>query len=175
MTVEQYHSMIDDGVELLDGVIVQKAPKNPPHSYATRVTRRALESLVPKGWYVDEQEPITLESSEPEPDVMVIRGDVRAFADRHPGPRDVEIVIEAADSSAERDRFLKKRIYASAGIPCYWLADINQRHVEVYTQPKGGDYQVCTIHGAGDAIDVELAGEIVGSVRVNDLLPPNSR
>ena len=178
MTVEQYHAMIergilsnDDPVELLEGIIVCKMSKRPPHSSATRMTRRALESVIPDGWYVDEQEPITLENSEPEPDVMVIPGNPRDYSSRHPGPGDVAIVVEVSDSTVDRDRVLKKRIYARAGIPCCWLADINQRHVEVYRQPKGSDYQLCAIHRSGEAIEVELAGAVVGCVQVKDLLP----
>src|SRR5437660_1033177 len=92
LSVEQYHRMIetgilteDDPVELLDGWLVQKARKKPPHSQATRLTRTALARLIPPGWFVDSQEPITTASSEPEPDVLVIRGDLSQYRERHPG------------------------------------------------------------------------------------------
>jgi hypothetical protein len=92
ISVAAYHDMIDKGilksddpVELLEGVIVQKMGKNPPHRIATRATRLALERSIPTGWYVDTQEPITTDSSEPEPDVAVLRGDSRDYPDRHPG------------------------------------------------------------------------------------------
>lgn len=94
MGVEQYHAMIrsgilidDDPVELLEGWLVFKSPKNPPHRAATRLICEALESIIPTGWYVDSQEPITLADSEPEPDVAMIRGDTRRYLDRHPGPK----------------------------------------------------------------------------------------
>jgi hypothetical protein len=92
ISVAAYHDMIDKGilksddpVELLEGVIVQKMGKNPPHRIATRATCLALERSIPTGWYVDTQEPITTDSSEPEPDVAVLRGDSRDYPDRHPG------------------------------------------------------------------------------------------
>src|SRR5262245_7749406 len=117
LSVERYHAMIekgilgrDDPVELLDGLIVQKVSKNPPHRTSTWATRKALERVVPAGWYVDEQNPITLASSEPEPDVSVIRGTSRDYSARHPGGADVGLVVEVADATLDRDRGLKKRI-----------------------------------------------------------------
>jgi Uma2 family endonuclease len=123
-SVAQYHQMIrlgilteDDPVELLEGWIIHKMPKNPPHRAATKLTRNALEEIVPEGWYVDAQEPITLLDSEPEPDVVVVRGNTRDYLDRHPGSQDLALVVEIADSTLERDRTSKKRLYARAGIP----------------------------------------------------------
>src|SRR5262249_9952154 len=111
VTVEQYHHMIhqgilgpDDRVELLEGVIVQKVSKNPPHRTAKELTRQILDTVIPPNWYVAEQEPITLQRSEPEPDIAVIRGDPRRYAKRHPGPADVGFVMEIADSTLDRDR-----------------------------------------------------------------------
>src|SRR5437764_4239507 len=89
LSVDQYHDMIrigiltdNDPVELLEGVLIPKMPKNPAHALAKRLLRRALERLLPGGWFVDEQEPVTTTDSEPEPDIAVIRGDVRDYADR---------------------------------------------------------------------------------------------
>src|SRR5437868_3175756 len=96
LSVAQYHQMLDAGilteddeVELLEGWLVEKMTKHPPHRAATRLTRVALEKIVPAGWYVDTQEPVTTEESEPEPDISVIRGETRAYLERHPGPADV--------------------------------------------------------------------------------------
>src|SRR5687767_9121960 len=91
-SVDKFHEMLragiftaDDPVELLEGWLVPKMPKNPPHRVASRLIRKALEAIVPTGWYVDAQEPITTADSEPEPDVMAVRGDTRDYLDRHPG------------------------------------------------------------------------------------------
>jgi Uma2 family endonuclease len=117
LSVEQYHGMIeagilsaDDPVELLDGWLFTKKPKKPPHRIATRLIRQALEGLVPESWYVDSQEPVTTPDSEPEPDVMVVRGDTRQYFDHHPGAADLALVVEVADATLERDRTLKKRL-----------------------------------------------------------------
>src|SRR5688500_3555161 len=122
LSIEQYHQMIregilteDDPVELLHGRLTRKMPKNPPHRLATRRTRLALEACLPAGWFVEAQEPITTEDSEPEPHITVVRGSPDDYAERHPGPRDVALVVEVADGTLQRDRSLKKKIYASAG------------------------------------------------------------
>ena len=176
--VEQYHSLIDQGilgpddrVELLEGIIVQKMSKNPPHSTATGFTRSRLEQVIPPNWHVRTQEPITLQSSEPEPDVAVIRGDPRTYARRHPGPRDIGLVVEVSDTTQDRDRIIKKRIYATAGIPFYWLLDLNRRKLETYSEPKGSEYAHTAEYSEHESVAVILDGVTVGSVAVSDLLP----
>jgi len=143
-SVDEYHAMVragilgeNDRVELLDGWLVAKMTKNPPHRIATRRVRKALERVVPQGWYVDSQEPITLASSEPEPDGTVIRGDTSDYADRHPPAEAVALVVEVADASLEFDRTLKKAIYAQAGIPVYWIVNLIDGRLEVYVDPTG--------------------------------------
>jgi hypothetical protein len=78
----------DDPVELLEGWLVWKMPKNPAHRMTTRLTEKAFTDILPSGWYVDTQEPVTLDDSEPEPDVSVVRGSTRDYADHHPGQKD---------------------------------------------------------------------------------------
>ena len=178
ISVAAYHEMIDKGilksddpVELLEGVIVQKMGKNPPHRIATRATRLALERSIPPGWYVDTQEPITTDSSEPEPDVAVLRGDSRDYPDRHPGPDDAGIIVEIADATLDRDRILKKRIYARAGIPSHWILDLKQRRLETYSNPVHDDYRVCAVYGPGESVELTLDGVTAGRIAVADLLP----
>jgi Uma2 family endonuclease len=182
LNVNQYHDMIrggilteDDPVELLQGWLIPKMPKNPPHRAATRLTRMALEQLTPAGWYVDTQEPITTPDSEPEPDVMIVRGETRQYLDRHPGPEDLALVVEVAEATLERDRTLKKQIYAVAGIAVYWIINLPQRRVEVYTDPSGPgdapDYAQRRDYGIDDAVPVVIQGQEINSIAVRDLLP----
>jgi Uma2 family endonuclease len=178
LTVTQYHQMIaagiltsDDPVELLDGWLVQKMAKNPPHRVTTRFIREALESIIPDGWYVETQEPITLIESEPEPDVAIIRGDTRDYLDRHPGASEVVLVIEVADSTIERDRKLKQQIYARAGIPTYWIVNLVSYQLEIYTEPTPEGYRSQVILSQGST-NVLLDGQIIGSIEVNLLFPP---
>jgi Uma2 family endonuclease len=164
----------DDPVELLEGWIIHKMPKNPPHRAATKLTRNALEEILPSGWYVDAQEPITLEDSEPEPDVVIVRGNTRDYLDRHPGSQDLALVVEIADSTLERDRTSKKRMYARAGIPVYWIVHLCERKLEVYTEPidlaQQPTYQQRQDYSLSDEVAVAIEGREVGRLIVRDLL-----
>jgi Uma2 family endonuclease len=118
---------------------------------------------------------VTTRDSEPEPDVSVVRGRRRDYADRHPGPEDVALLVEVADTSLERDRGWKKRIYAAAGIPCYWIVNLIDGQVEVHAQPSGpgeqADYAAHQVYRRGDRIPVVLDGAEAGTIAVDDLLP----
>jgi Uma2 family endonuclease len=177
-TVAQYHRMVqlgilteDDPVELLAGWLVQKMTKNPPHRVATRLVRDALEAIVPDGWYVETQEPITLAESEPEPDVAIILGNTRDYLDRHPGATEVALVVEVSDSTLERDRTLKQIIYAQAGIAIYWIVNLSDRTLEIYSAPDDtGTYRTQQSIAEG-AIAVIIAGKAIGNLEVKQLLP----
>jgi Uma2 family endonuclease len=182
LTVAQYHAMAkagilgeDEPVELLEGWLVRKMTKYPPHTLATRLTRRAVEGILPPGWFVDSQEPVTTSESEPEPDVLVVRGDLRDFGERHPGPEEVALLVEVADSSLQYDRGTKKRIYARARIPVYWIVNLIERQVEVYTEPSGPrkrpDYRRHVNYGEAEEVPVLLDGVEVAHVPVRELLP----
>lgn len=182
LSVEQYHEMIragilqsGDPVELLEGVLVQKMPSNPPHRIAALLIREALGRIVPAGWYVDSQAPITTSDSEPEPDAVVVRGNTRQYHDRHPGPADLALVVEVSQASLTRDRGRKKRIYARSGVPVYWIVSLPDRRVEVYTGPSGPaetpDYGGRQEFGPSESVPVFLDGTEVGRLTVSDLLP----
>jgi len=182
LTVEQFHAMIRSGalksgdpIELLEGWLVNKMIKNPPHLVAVRKCRMALESILPTQWSLDIQEPITTADSEPEPDISVTRGDTTTLLDRHPGPEEVGLLVEVAEASLDRDRVWKKRIYAAAAIPAYWIVNLVEREVEVFTEPSGpGDrpeYETRQVFLPGDQVPVVLDGQEVGRIAVDDLLP----
>jgi Uma2 family endonuclease len=182
LTIAQYHEMIragilsdDDPVELLEGCLVTKMPRKPPHRLATGLVRTTLERVVPAGWYVDSQEPITLELSEPEPDATIVLGNRRDYAERHPGPRDLVLVVEVADASLDRDQTLKKRLYAEAGIPVYWILNLLDRRLEVFTDPTGSaeapDYRQEQHYGLGEEAPLRIEGREVARIAVADLLP----
>lgn len=165
----------DDRVELLEGRVVEKMTKNPPHRIATRKARVCLEGLVPNGWYVDSQEPIVTVDSEPEPDVAIIRGRSEDYVDANPGCEHVGLVVEIADVTLLRDRQLKGRLYARAAIPVYWIVNLVDRQVEVFEEPASSEspprylrHTVCT---PGQLLVVTLDGVRIGQVPVGDLLP----
>ena len=182
-TVSEYHAMIEvgilgpaDRVELLEGIWIKKLEEGPPHRIANGKTRRALEAILPAGWYLDSQEPITLDDSEPEPDVVIVRGRTEDYATAHPTPAVIPLVIEVADSSLRRDREAKRRIYARNGIAVYWIVNVADRVIDVFTGPSGPtalapDYATTTTYRPGDTVPVILAGTTIGTVNATDLLP----
>jgi Uma2 family endonuclease len=182
LTVAQYLAMgeagiltEDDRVELLEGWLVEKLTKHPPHASTTRRLRRLLEHAMPAGWLVLSQDPILTGDSAPEPDLAVARGDETTFQQRHPLSSEVALVVEVADSSLQQDRGTKKRLYARAGILVYWIVNLVDRQIEVYTDPAGPvaepDYRQRHFYGVADTIPVLLAGVEVGSLPVQELLP----
>lgn len=182
LSVEQYLDMArmgilttDDRVELLEGVLVAKMTKYPPHVLSTRLIMNALEGVVPAGWFVAKEDPIATSDSVPEPDCAVVRGTIRDYASRHPGSGEMAMVVEVADSSLGRDRGFKRRIYARAAIPIYWLANLVESRIEVYSDPTGPaskpEYRAVQVFGPDDAIPVVIDGREVARLAVRDLLP----
>ncbi len=91
--VEQYHAMVaagivgeDDPVELLEGWLVAKMTKKPPHTLAKGLVRDVIQRCLPAGWFIGSDDPLTTADSEPEPDVTVVRGERRDYRARNPGP-----------------------------------------------------------------------------------------
>jgi len=180
-TVEEYHALIDAGFfaedesfELLCGFLVHKMGKKRAHTLATQQLRELIEKML-VGFYADAQEPITTSDSEPEPAVSVMRGKRREYRSHQPLARDTLLVAEVADSTLAQDRGLKKSIYAKAGIPVYWIVNLVDRQIEIYTQPTGPapepGYADCQIYAAEAHVPVAIDGREVGQIAVKDILP----
>lgn len=179
-TVEQYHQLGDaailspeDRVELIDGWIREKPVQKPPHARSITRLVRVLPRIVPETYELLPQLPITLPTSEPEPDVVVARGPGERYDEMHPGPADVVLVIEVLDSTLDFDRGPKLLLYAAARLPVYWIVNIPDRRVEVYTNPRAGrrpTYRTRTDFRRGSKVPIVLNGRTVGEVAVNDLL-----
>ena len=179
LTVAEYHQLGEEGtlaedVELLEGLVVKKMPKNPRHVAVVKRLRRLLEAMFKGKWEVSSQDPVTLSASEPEPDVVLVRGTEEDYAQRHPGPADVGLLVEVSDSTLHRDRGAKKRIYAKAGIPVYWIVNLVNNQIEVYTQPSGPteppDYAGREVIDLASQLPVVLDGAIAGVLAVKDIL-----
>ena len=176
-SVAEYHQLIDIGIltedddlELLEGYLVHKMAPDPPHDVAIQKTNKCLVRLALPGWDVRCQCAITLDKSEPEPDFALVRGDETAYLARHPGPADIGLVIEVSDSTLPGDRDDKGRIYARAGIPIYWIVNVRDHWVEVYSAPSGDIYGKRVDFGVEQAIPLLLDGVMVGQIRGDEML-----
>jgi Uma2 family endonuclease len=165
----------EEKVELLDGLVVEKPVKNPPHQGATRRLTNRLPRLLPTGWFVQIQDVVGLQTSEPEPDASILRGDETSYDTRQPEPTDTGIVIEVAVTSLRLDRRSKGHLYAEAGIPVYWIINVADGLIEVYTDPDLAatppQYATRTDYRPGQDLPIVLDGTQVSSIPVADLLP----
>jgi Uma2 family endonuclease len=182
ISVERYHEMIeagvlteDDPVELLEGLLVEKTSKTQRHVFTTHRTRKSLERLAPVGWFVNIHDPVTTSDSEPEPDLSIVRGELRQYQTRHPGAQDLALVVEVSDSSLQRDRTIKLRLYARAMIPIYWIVNLVEGHIETYTDPTGPEekpsYRQRSDYGPADEVPFLIEGREIGRIAVREVLP----
>jgi hypothetical protein len=160
-------------VELIDGLIVEKGDMDPRHSVTTKRLGRRLEVLIPAGWFIRENNPLRVHATyEPLPDFAIVRGDPdTAYEDRHPGPADVAIVIEIADSTLPKDRGEKRVNYEKGRIGVYWIVNLIDRQVEVYTLRRRGGYGMARVFKPGQSVPVVIAGAEVGQIVVSEILP----
>ena len=184
LSVAKYEAMVASGVltkrdrvELIEGYLVQKMTKYPPHSVTTGVCEDAIERELPSGWHTRQEQPVRIpdRDSEPEPDVSVARGKRTDYLQLHPGPKDLALVVEVALSTVEDDRAMALT-YGGGGIPAYWLINIPDRQVEVYSEPSGSvgpiGYRRCEVLRPGDLVPLIIDGREVARIPVVDLLPP---
>ncbi len=142
-TIDEYHRLVDlgfftenDRIELIRGEIIEMAPKRTPHSVCNSTLFGELYRLLYDRANVRGQEPITLPSnSEPEPDVVIAKKKVDNYLAAYPTVEDIILVIEISDSTLQYDRETKLPLYAEAGINNYWIVNLVQNNLEVYTNP----------------------------------------
>jgi Uma2 family endonuclease len=158
-TVEEYERMGAVGLlpggrtELIDGVVVDVSPQNPPHALCVERLTAALYRRLLDRARVRVQAPVRLATHwMPEPDVALVRID--APADRHPQPDDLLLVVEVSDTSLADDRGEKLAQYARSGVSVVWIVDLNGRCVEVHAALGGGRYGDVRVHRSGEDVDV---------------------
>ena len=175
-TVDDYHRMAESGVlpkdarvELLDGEIVDMTPIGSRHGACVDRLSRALFSQLGSRAIVRVQGSVRLSRhSEPQPDLAVLRDRADFYAERHPSPDDILLLVEVADTTLEFDRSVKIPLYARAGIREVWIVDIEAEVAEVYGEPRGPAYGRVERVGRGAQI---AAGALPGlTVTVEDIL-----
>ena len=184
-TLDEYHQLIDIGffdederVELLEGILVSMSPINPLHSNTVDLLTEIFGAIVTRGvTRVRTQGPISIPGteSEPEPDLVIFSVSGTNFAQRHPYPQEVLLLVEVADTSLTRDRSRKGAIYAQAGILEYWICNLPDELLEVYRDPHtaaSGDalYQTLSTFHRGDSVAPLAFPDF--EVAVDDVLPP---
>ncbi len=146
-SVEDYHLMIESGVlnnrsvELLEGEIIEMSPEGPLHRFTNDTVAEYLRELLRGRAKVFEAHPITLNKSEPEPDIAVVRLPNSNYLTRHPYPEDIYWLIEISNTTLEEDLGRKKTIYANAGINEYWIINLKTTEIIVFREPSGNDYK----------------------------------
>ena len=142
-TIDEYHQLVDlgfftenDQIELIRGEIIEMAPKRTPHSVCNSTLFGELYRLLYEQANVRGQEPITLPSnSEPEPDVVIAKKKSDNYLSAHPTVEDIVLIIEISDSTLQYDRETKLSLYAEAGINHYWIINLVDSCLEVYSNP----------------------------------------
>ncbi len=180
MTLEEYEAMVASGAfkgrnrcHLINGFLVEKMTQDPPHTIADILCGDELDRVIPSGWHVRPAKPVRLpgQATMNEPDRCVVRGSARDYLGRDPGPGDIALIVEVADSSLAADRELGTKVYGPAGIPLYWIINLVDRQVEVYTGPGAGGYQSRAVFTPGQVVPVAIGGQQLGAIAVVDVLP----
>jgi Uma2 family endonuclease len=146
-----------DRVELINGEVVTMTPIGARHNACVTRTTRALVMAAGDDAFVQPQGSVRLDLyHEPEPDLVLLRPRIDFYASRLPGPEDILLVVEIADSSIEYDRDVKARIYAESGIPEYWLADLNANLMWRYSAPERGAFRSLEQYHRGQSVAPQL-------------------
>lgn len=175
-SVEEYHRMgeagilpEDERVELIDGEIVPMSPIGRRHAACVKRTTRLFHIRLAERAVVSVQDPIRLSSGdELQPDIALLRLRADFYEEALPEARGVLLVIEIADSTLSHDRNVKLPLYARAGIPEAWLADLGRRRLEVFREPRDGLYTTHEVHGRDAVVAPPAFPELL--IRVAEIL-----
>jgi Uma2 family endonuclease len=181
MSLGQYEAMVESGIfterdrlQLINGILVAKVTQGDDPCVADNLCRDELSALMPPGWFVRSGKPVRLPpDAMPEPDEAVVRGSARDYARRKrgtPGSQDVGMIVEVAYSSLTEDRAMVA-VYGRSGIPIYWILNLIDRQVEVYSCPQPDGFPTRTDYQSGQRVPVVLDGTVVGQIAVDNHLP----
>jgi Uma2 family endonuclease len=180
-TTAEYYALSDAGffdderVELLDGEIWTLPAQKTPHFSAVEAAAEALLSAFGSGFTARRHGPMTLENgTEPEPDLLIVPGSWRDYAQVHPTPTEASLLVEVSDATLRKDRTKKLNDYARAGIADYWIINLVNRQLEVYRDPApmNGSHGYKTVQTLFDGDTISPLSAPNGLVAVADLFPP---
>lgn len=177
---QDYERLVADGffhpeeqLELVDGELIIMTPQGSRHATAVSLAEGVLRSLFGAGFHVRVQMPIALDpDSEPEPDLAVVVGPPRDYRDAH--PQTAVLIVEVTDTTLPYDRERKARLYAQAGIPEYWIVNLQDRCLEIHRDPEAvgsscATYQSRSVAHPSDTVTPLKSPQ--GSLVIADLLP----
>jgi Uma2 family endonuclease len=169
----------DEDVELIRGRLYRMT-KYEPHNYTVALIARALRRICSEEVFnVREEKSLSHDGrSLPEPDVAVLRGRLEDFHPQPPSTSEALLLVEVCHHTKRADYHDKLSLYASAGVPSYWVVDVDGRKVAVHSEPMsqgpGGAFARLETFAEGASIPVVLDGHEVGRIPVREFLPPES-
>jgi Uma2 family endonuclease len=177
-TVQDYHRMSEMGIldpnertELIAGQITLMVAKGTPHVITLQLLASELLGQIGTTALIRTQDPIHLDdSSEPEPDLVIVRGEILDYIDRHPQPTDIHLLVEVADSTLSYDCQVKDKVYAKAGIPEYWVIDIKNRQVHIFRDPQATGYASQLILAESQTVSLFAFPAVI--MPIGSILPP---
>jgi Uma2 family endonuclease len=171
---KEYYKLIDIGffngkrAELIEGEIIEMSPVKTPHAVTIGLVESVLREVFGKNYDVRGQLPIDLgDINEPEPDVAVVKGNIRDYLESH--PKTAELIVEISAATLSYDRNTKAKLYARNGIQDYWIINVKKRCIEIYRLPKLDKYQEITFFTENDEVSPLANPE--AKIKVSELLP----
>jgi Uma2 family endonuclease len=179
MTLEKYESLIASGffskrddVHLIDGYLVNRMAESPLHGAVCEAIRLAIEAILLAMWHTRSEKGLRIPSqiSVPRPDLVIARGAPRDYLARYPEPADTALVVEVSYTSLDEDRAMAD-IYGAGGIPVYWIVNLLDGQVEVYSDPGPDGYRTHEVLAPGHVLHVVVDGVEIGEIAVAEILP----
>ncbi len=174
--VEDFHKMTEVGIlpeesgwEVIDGYLIDKMSIGSRHAGTVKRLNKFLTNSVGNIALISVQDPVHIDDyNEPEPNIALLKPREDFYAKSHPLPQDVLLLIEVSDSTIEYDREIKKTLYAEARIVEYWLVNLQDNTIEVYSQPKNGNYRLARILESSETIEATATKNL--TLKVDEIL-----
>ena len=154
-SIEEWHELVNSGllegkpVEFLEGEIIEVSPEGIEHSYTNDSVVKYLRKVLSGLADVRESHPITLDNSEPEPDIAIVGLPETIYRNHHPYPEDIYWLIEISNRTLTKDLGQKIITYARNGIPEYWIIDLVNKKLIIHTQVQNNSYAQVTEYQMG--------------------------
>lgn len=177
-TKDEYYKLAELGffiekkVELIEGQIIEKSAKSSYYATALMLLAGILSDKVKGNQHIRNQSPMDFGNSQPEPDIVIAKGNIRDYLEFH--PKIAELVVKVSDTTLNYDRNKKASLYAENKIKDYWILNLNGRCLEVYRKPKkdkklGFIYSERTIFTEDDVVSPLVNPKV--KIKIADILP----